>query len=264
MLRKLFKTILAFSLCFGISVSTNANGVQVSDGSAFITKSEMAYQLNNISERMAKLENSLDSRIDSLVSSYLTRNGIWSGSSQSISSTATNGHSFTSGWGDGNLGTNTASVVHFDECIVDKVSKSGLVFGNFGYGNKHKGLFNNWYYGCYIANKPGWVWDQNATVQIYFYETDQGATTATSGNIKSSVLIGSALGAQNWNGGSYTLLCIALPNWNLIPFTFFTEKGKQIWWRWVDDVSFFSTEGVHSMTDEGCTMQVQLMELSIY
>ena len=83
MFRKIFKTILVLSLCLGISLPTNA-AVSVSDGSAFVTKAEFAADLNNLSNRMAQLENSLDAKIDSLVSSYLTRNGIWNGANQEL------------------------------------------------------------------------------------------------------------------------------------------------------------------------------------
>ena len=48
-------------------------------------KAEFAADLNNLSNRMAQLENSLDAKIDSLVSSYLTRNGIWNGAKQTVS-----------------------------------------------------------------------------------------------------------------------------------------------------------------------------------
>ena len=81
MIRKIFKTITILSLCIGISLPTNA-AVSVSDGSAFVTKAEFSADLNNLSNRMAQLENSLDAKIDSLVSSYLTRNGIWNGAKQ--------------------------------------------------------------------------------------------------------------------------------------------------------------------------------------
>ena len=83
MLKKIFKTIFIMSLCVGISLPTNA-AVSVSDGSAFVTKAEFAADLNNLSNRMAQLENSLDAKIDSLVSSYLTRNGIWNGAKQNM------------------------------------------------------------------------------------------------------------------------------------------------------------------------------------
>ena len=86
MLKKMFKTILVLSLCIGVVLPTNA-AVSVSDGSAFVTKAEFAADLNNLSNRMAQLENSLDAKIDSLVSSYLTRNGIWNGAKQDIKGT---------------------------------------------------------------------------------------------------------------------------------------------------------------------------------
>ena len=81
MLNKVFKTILILSICLGLTLPTNA-AVSVSDGSAFVTKSEFNSDLNNLSNRMAQLENSLDGKIDSLVSSYITRNGIWNGERQ--------------------------------------------------------------------------------------------------------------------------------------------------------------------------------------
>ena len=84
MLNRVFKTIFILTLCLGITLPANAGGVDVSDGSAFITKSELSYQLNALSSRMIQLENSLDSKIDRLVSSYLTRNGIWNGSTQDL------------------------------------------------------------------------------------------------------------------------------------------------------------------------------------
>ena len=264
MLRKVFKTILVFTICFGITLPVNAGSVSVSDGSAFISKSEMSYELNNLSNRMTQLENSLDSRIDSLVSSYLTRNGVWNANKQKITTDAQTTHIFTSEWGSGNLGTTTVQIVHFDECIVANTSKSGLVFGSFGYGNKHAGVANNWYYGCNLGNRPGWVWDQNCIIQLFFYEAEQGANSATDGKIKTVITIGSTLGFKDYGTRETTFVAIPLPNWNLVPFTFFVDKGKQIWWRWVDDVSFYNANSVRSVNFEGSKMQVQLKELSIY
>ena len=83
MFKKLFKSVLLFSICIGVTVPTNA-AVSVSDGSAFVTKSEFNADLNNLSNRMANLESSLDAKIDNLVSSYLTRNGIWNGELQQV------------------------------------------------------------------------------------------------------------------------------------------------------------------------------------
>ena len=89
MINRVFKTILILSLCLGITIPANA-AVSVADGSAFVTKAEFTADLNNLSNRMAQLENSLDSTIDSLVSSYLTRNGIWNGAKQTLINNQTN------------------------------------------------------------------------------------------------------------------------------------------------------------------------------
>ncbi len=57
-------------------------------------KAEFAADLNNLSNRMSSLENSLDAKIDSLVSSYLSRNGIWNGETQIYSLTLNIGMNF--------------------------------------------------------------------------------------------------------------------------------------------------------------------------
>ena len=82
MFKRFFKSILIINICLSNIISHGA--ISVSDGSAFVTKAEFSADLNNLSNRMAQLENSLDAKIDSLVSSYLSRNGIWNGSKQTI------------------------------------------------------------------------------------------------------------------------------------------------------------------------------------
>ena len=161
MINKVFKTILILSLCLGITLPANAAGVDVSDGAAFITKSELSYSLNNLSARMTALENSLDSKIDALVSSYLTRNGIWNGSKQTLTTASgvTFRYGFTRGiqlnmkslnvvidktmftpnyyWGanPNNMGeiilANTARTVD----IINSVNKSGLLLLKTSIGN---------------------------------------------------------------------------------------------------------------------------------
>jgi hypothetical protein len=56
--------------------------IMVSDGSAFVTKAEFSADLNNMSKRLTEVENGLEAKIDNLVSSYLSRNGIWNGVDQ--------------------------------------------------------------------------------------------------------------------------------------------------------------------------------------
>lgn len=82
MMKSIFKKLFIISLCF-INIVSHA-AVSVSDGSAFVTKAEFSADLNNLSTRMAQLENSLDATIDSLVSTYLKKNGIWNGKKQTL------------------------------------------------------------------------------------------------------------------------------------------------------------------------------------
>ena len=81
---KIFKLFISLSLILSISLLNSFAAISVSDGSAFVTKAEFAADLNNLSNRMSSLENSLDAKIDSLVSSYLSRNGIWNGEKQTV------------------------------------------------------------------------------------------------------------------------------------------------------------------------------------
>ena len=77
----MLKNLILVVLVLAITIPTNA-AVSVSDGSAFITKNEFSYEMNTLSNRMSYLENSMNAKIDSLVSSYLSRNGIWNGEKQ--------------------------------------------------------------------------------------------------------------------------------------------------------------------------------------
>ena len=94
---KLSKKIILFMLIIVFPIQSFA-AVSVSDGSAFVSKSEFSASLNNMSNRISIIENTLDAKIDSLVSSYLSRNGIWNADKQfttvpSMSSTFTDSNS---------------------------------------------------------------------------------------------------------------------------------------------------------------------------
>ena len=273
-MKRIFRIILTISICLSICIPSNA-AVSVSDGSAFITSAEFNADLNNLSNRMATLENSIDAKIDSLVSSYLTRNGIWNGEKQEISDASQDEYDFTPDFTIGNVGTKVQIYEQFKDKIVLQTTKTGMVFGTFAYGNHHNGVANNWYYG--ISNqsngKPGWVWDCNFVVTLSFYETDANVNLSfdtngnpTNGIAKSTIEIGKALGMQNYDGsGALLLLAIPLPEWNVMPFMFFTEKGKTLWWRWTDELSTYSWDNLANMNAaEGFHMHLKLDGVYIY
>ena len=171
MIKKVFKTIFIMTLCLGITLPSNAAGVQVSDGSAFVTKSELSYQLNNISKRMEQLENSLDSRIDELVSSYLTRNGIWNGQDVAIdkSETRLTTANFRTSWTSWSEG----------ETIVWQksatVKKSGMMVSTVHIEGK-KGTAASNTYRCYLRITGGlWAgFEDDARVFLTMTETING------------------------------------------------------------------------------------------
>ena len=86
-LLELSKKFLLLILMILLPINSFA-AVSVSDGSAFVSKSEFSSTINNISNRMSLIENTLDAKIDSLVSSYLSRNGIWNGDKQTLAQTS--------------------------------------------------------------------------------------------------------------------------------------------------------------------------------
>lgn len=279
MLKRIFKTILILNLAVALVIPSNA-AISVSDGSAFVSKAELTADLNNISNRLAQLENSLDSKIDSLVSMYLSKNGIWSASNQELTAAVKNKkeYVFLPAFTTGNRGAKTEEKIRFSDAIVNRTNKSGMAFGNFSYGNKHIGLANAWYYGIYNLNgdQTGWIWDNNMCLTLSFYETNSSVTSLsfntdgniTNGELKSVVEIGKAVGTMNWNNTAKILLAIPLPNWNTVPFVFFVEKDKKIWWRWKDEMSTHVLTAVYNSgngsVDSGGAMRVALNEFSIY
>ena len=79
---RIFKKLIV--LCLILIQPITSYATTVSDGSNFVTKSELSADLNSLSNRISKLENSIDAKIDSLVSAYLNKNGIWNGEKQTL------------------------------------------------------------------------------------------------------------------------------------------------------------------------------------
>ena len=88
-MKKMFFALVAMVM---MTMSANAQSINNSK----ITFDQLSNYLELTSNQieptktaMAQLENSLDAKIDSLVSSYLTRNGIWNGAKQTMNSSWT-------------------------------------------------------------------------------------------------------------------------------------------------------------------------------
>ena len=169
MIKKIFKTIFIISLCFASIINSNA-AVSVSDGSAFLTKSELQSNLNNLSNRMAQLENSLDAKIDSLVSAYLTRNGIWNGRKVEIDMTATNlkGTNFISSW---NSWEEKSLTVWTKSASIEKTGMCVTIVHIEG----HKGTYGS--YRCYLRYRGGSFCGFEDDVKVMLWMNEKIGTT---------------------------------------------------------------------------------------
>ena len=226
MLKKIFKTILVLSLCVGLTLPTNA-AVSVSDGSAFVTKAEFAADLNNLSNRMAQLENSLDAKIDSLVSSYLTRNGIWNGARQELvfsswSTTAKAMNTILSKqWGFNYSILQNKSVVNDVgadyRLVIDACSKTGLlVYLNYANGGGSGG------YGGNDGTLDGYAGHSKYTGKISVYNITQNVEV---GNVVYGVVTES-VSPDSWKKGRLNTSHMA----GTYTIMGFVNKGDAIGW----------------------------------
>ena len=231
MLRKVFKTILVFTICLGITIPANAGNVSVSDGSAFITKSEFSYELNNLSTRMEQLENSLDSKIDTLVSSYLTRNGVWNGVKQSL---------LWNEWTHDTVPPSKGSEMQIikKDVLIDKLSKSGLLFYQGSYYDKSQtdSSTSALGYGFNCRTKGNNSAGSSLYIGIRLIQDDGNVEKG----IASYVLLNSGLNNQNSEWATATL---ALTN-KKIPMTMvcFVDKNCALLWQYEINIKMNPTE----------------------
>ena len=255
MLNRIFKTIFILTLCLGITLPANAGTVEVSDGSAFITKSELNYQLNNLSRRMSELENSLDSRIDKLVSSYLTRNGIWNGIRQTLNTSqlSVTGNNLVSALGQKgkyySIPKNTTNTSGFigNYTLLNEANKTGMASVYIkcsGYAHATKYGQHNGY------NNVG-----TGNIYVTFNVGSDVKFTASIGRLDSSAYHPSG----NGNGGDY--LIYATTDLTTLA-QFFVNKGDKLMW---DIYSYFNSNGVPTNNwGASGTTTIRIQSVDIY
>ena len=262
MLKKIFKTILVLSICVGISLPTNA-AVSVSDGSAFVTKAEFAADLNNLSNRMAQLENSLDAKIDSLVSSYLTRNGIWNGAKQQLSNSFFDfpepkkekldwtAHNLSNVW---------------NKVEVFTASKTGLVFFDYDYYSTNTNLYTQyWGYKVYMMNgKTKNFFDDYLILTGYFLdESDNFLTTYSFGSTKPTIMTASA---NNSAMSLYDRFLLAIPipaNKQRLKAFWFVNKGSKYYFQLRSFVSLGFASAAVPDTNIGAA-RIDFVDANVY
>ena len=267
MIKRVFKTIFILSLCLGITLPANAGSVDVSDGSAFVTKAELSYELNNLSNRMSQLENSLDSRIDSLVSSYLTRNGIWNGLDVNIDKSETRlvASNFQVSWN---------SWQTLEKTVWSKTAtcnESGMIVCTIHIQGK-QGTAASGTYRCYLRIIGGaWAgFEDDARVSLRLTETVNGSVytrsrieVANSQQRTTYINAGEHTGDAT-NGGTHIL---SLPLNNDYVLLGFVSKDNTIKLEMIHNVADFQT-GNSSNTgwgiQSGAYLSTQIKNCKIY
>ena len=253
--KKLFKTTLLFFVVF-VMIFNSFAAISVSDGSAFVTKAEFSADLNNLSNRMSALENSIDAKIDSLVSSYLSRNGIWNGEKQTVTSTkywdvlapdislSDDGHS-------------AMSSILSSATFINTITKSGLLVGFIYYTDGNRSQLNR--------NTSRWGYRLNYLEPKYF-KTDSGfvlytnlsETIGSTDTVKYSAILGSGFSELYYTlnigktDSSSTLalttasMGISLPSTEITyPVSFFVQKGSAVKISVGVDIHIRSCEAVY-------------------
>ena len=255
MVNNIIKTTLVIIICLGISVNA---ALSVSDGSAFVTKAEFSADLNNLSNRMAQLENSLDSKIDSLVSTYLTKNGIWNAKKVNIDNSYTDlaSSNFITSWTafsniSKDIWSKSASVEKSGMCVAT-INVQGMKNGNSSYR-------------CYLRYYGG-AWpgfEDDLRMMLWLKEKINGVTYD-----RNVVQIGnSAMKTANGDPNGSSTACLTLPANQDVVLMSFVTKDSTIIVGMTQYVSDFQT-GDSSLQNYGIVgdsrYRIQIKECNIF
>ena len=239
---KVLLTIIAYVFTCTYSYAA----VSVSDGSAFLTKSEMQSNLNDLKNRMAGLENTLDAKIDSLVSAYLTRNGIWNGKKQELSTyhcltnNVTNTHLYNmyKNQKSANLNVIVDGVPAGKYVLVDGVDKSGLcnvAFETTGTGiainTRTLGSFSGYVFSGASFTSHDYARDfarYSGTCQLCLYQND------TSVYQTEVISCSTQIEDSSYNGdpaGGYFITQTSMWTPKSLNAYFFVTKDDKIYWN---------------------------------
>ena len=259
MFRKIFKTILLFSICIGITISSDA-AVSVSDNSAFITRAEALAVAQSLSERIIVLENTVDEKIDNLIAAYLERNGVWNAQEQVLQNRSqtkgtTNRSANTSGYED-----------LFNLMCVQTTSRSGVFSAEvYYYGTNYNGELNLCRIGYYgdLSSGGNRYSDNGFDLTLSVYEDNsEDHLSHTASNYESyselryTMLLGSAFGQKQYTSSTTRYIaCMNLPSSSstqmIRPMTFFVQRNSSLWWRLRSSYRFSGVSSANAVKPNG-------------
>ena len=272
MLRRIFKTIFILSLCFGTLLNTHA-AVIVSDGSAFITKSEFKALVNEASGRIEALELHADSQIDTLVNSFLGRNNIWHPQKQELNANTTMELKPCDITLSNKSATGNKTIVDSRICI-DEIKKSGMMVISLFYRAKDTsaaGKTFRWGYTGTMNDQGNWQCDNGIELNVIFYEsTKKEDGTYNTAERRYVCLIGTTQGAKREAStstyGHMTAIGLS-PIEVLVPAYFFVTKKSRISWAAVESYKFALTITCNKVcegTNDGQNVYVRIQDPVVY
>lgn len=283
MIKRVFKTIFIPSLCIGITIPSNA-AVSVSDNSAFITRAEALAVAQSISERIIMLENTVDEKIDNLITAYLERNGVWGAQEQTSQNTDVTTHTNDVTLSGSNY---VGEQVLFANKFIENTTKSGIFSANIlYYGTDYGGYTGSspnlnecrvGYTGNFTTSDTNWYSNVGFDLSCSIYEdnTDDKASHNSSdyinfSELKSTVLIGTAYGQRKVTSSiSDYIACINLPaylNPMIRPVTFFVKKNSSLWWTMRSNYRFpnqSSASAVRAGGNAGANIHIYMRDTII-
>ena len=264
MLKRLFKTILILTICFVLTIPSSA-AISVSDGSAFMTKTEFMADINNLSSRVAQLEITLDGTLDDKVSSYLEQKGFWKAKEQTFATSGSSPLNQMLAVMPYNVSATSGSTKNEVELnrltLVEELTASGMCLLNLAFKASTTATANmRW---GYMGNKGGTYYsDNNIMLVANFYERLNGSTTD---DIKATLILGNNLGQIQKADDTQYVNIIMLPATEiLMPTMFFVTKGSKLLWALRESYAFTDLSGAPNKSDNLSGIDVYIRSCVVY
>lgn len=258
-IKKIFCIIIIFTMTMRSFAASSA------DAASFITKEEFDLALSDFNKRLTVFEAGINSKIDSQVSSYLERNGIWNKTTQDhtgatmskeIVPPAAVKQAENTFYGTDVFGGPWA--------YVPKTNKRGLLFGSFTWKNKN-GTNNNgtrWGWTCQMSSNTTWRSDCGFTLLVSLYEEVNGVK-----NLSYVYPLFSSPGTLWATKGSDVGAMVVAPlstSEVAIPFQIFVGKDSKVWWECKVIYHFYFTTSVTPQTGATSTLVLNMKNADVY
>lgn len=256
MIKKIYKTIIILSICLGITIPSNA-AISVSDGSAFMTKTEFMADINNLSSRVSQLEITMDGTLDNKVNAYLEQKGFWKAKVQNIiNANMTNVRPYAITNTSGNVKANRRLQT---QVLVNELSSSGMCLLNIAYVANNASCPRWGYLGLTSTST---YYQSSIMLILNFYEEIGSNQTH-----RASIVLGQGIGQMRVDESStsnYVNAILLPPVEILTPTMFFVNKGSRLRWTLDETYGLYSLNGAPTNSTNLSGINIRVVECIVY